>query len=318
MTPSTSSTLATESRREAMAYGLPALPSASAVSWGAVLAGAAAAAVLSLILLTLGTGLGLSSLSPWGNEGASAKTLGISTVLWVTFMQLAASVLGGYIAGRLRTKWVDTDPDEVAFRDTAHGFLAWGVATIFTAWLLSSAVTSLVSGGVQAGAQVAGGAAQGATAAAGGAAAAAGGEAAKSGGESSGPMGYFVDSLFRSPKGPARNANASQEQSTAEVTRIFTNAAASGKLPEEDSRYVAQVVSQRTGMSQQDAEKRVNDTFSQMQAKKQQAEQAAKEAADKARKASAAASLWLFISLLIGAFVASYAATYGGRQRDIV
>ena len=267
----------------------------SAVSWAAVFAGAAAACVLSLILMILGTGLGLSALSPWGNEGASAKTLGIGTGVWVIFMQLAASVLGGYIAGRLRTKWVSLHTEEVAFRDTAHGFLAWAVATLFTAALLTSTVGAIVSGGVKAGAQVAGGAASAAT----GAAAA-----------DAGSSNYLMDSLFRSPKGG--KSQSSPEQSTAEVGRIFANATATGKLPEEDARYAAQVVSQRTGISQQEAEKRVNDTFAQVQAKKKEAQ----EAADKARKASAAAALLLFISLLIGAFVASYAAIIGGRQRD--
>jgi hypothetical protein len=267
----------------------------TAVSWAAVFAGAAAACVLSLILVILGTGLGLSSLSPWGDDGASAKTLGIGTGVWVIFMQLAASVLGGYIAGRLRTKWVSLHTEEVAFRDTAHGFLAWAVATLLTAGFLTSTVTAIVSGGVQAGAKVAGGAASGATAAAGNAAAG---------------SDYTLDSLFRSAKGG--KSQSSPEQSTAEVGRIFANAAATGKLPEEDARYAAQVVSQRTGISQQEAEKRVNETYAQVEKKKQEA----KEAADKARKASAAAALLLFISLLIGAFVASYAAIVGGRQRD--
>ena len=308
-------TIVTESRRDPLDYGSPAgASSVSAVSWAAIFAGAAAAAALSLILLLLGTGLGLSSLSPWANEGTSGQALGIGTILWVTFMQLAASALGGYIAGRLRTKWVSLHTEEVAFRDTAHGFLAWAVATLLTAGVLTSAITTIVGGGVRAGAQVAGGAASAAGMAAAGGAAAAGGEAAKSGGDG-GPMAYFVDSLFRNPKAKP-NPNASPEAATAEVTRIFTNAAASGKLPEEDSRYVSQLVAQRAGVSQQEAEKRVNDTFNQMQAKKKEAETAAREAADKARKASAAGALWLFISLLIGAFVASFFATWGGRHRD--
>ena len=313
-----SATLAAESRRGSLAFDPAGTSSPSAVSWAAIFAGAAAAAALSLILVVLGTGLGLSSLSPWANEGASAKTLGIGTAVWVTFMQLAASALGGYLAGRLRTKWVDAQLDEISFRDTAHGFLAWAVATLATAALLSSAITSIVSSGVQAGASLAGGAAKAVTAGAAAGAASSGTEAAKSGGESSdgGPMSYFVDSLFRNPKAARSAAGNSPEASSAEVTRIFTNAAAAGKLPEDDARYVAQVVASRTGVSQQEAEKRVNDTFAQMQAKKQQAETAAREAADKARKASAMASLWLFISLLIGAFIASLCAVYGGRLRD--
>jgi hypothetical protein len=308
------STLATDPRRDPLIYDTPtgAVPSGpTAVSWPAVFAGAAAAAALSFILLLLGTGLGLSSLSPWANEGASGQALGIGTFVWVIFMQLAASALGGYIAGRLRTKWVALHTEEVGFRDTAHGFLAWAVATLVTAWLAASTASAIISGGVQAGAQIAGGAASTASAAAASGAAAAGTDAAKS--SDSGPMGYLVDSMFRGPKA---KPPASNEEATGEVTRIFTNAAVSGKLPEEDARYAAQVVAQRTGVSQPEAEKRVNETFTQVQAKKQEAETKAREAADAARKASAMAALALFISLLIGAFVASYAAIIGGRQRD--
>src|SRR4029450_7423713 len=128
----------------------------SAVAWSAIVAGAAGAAALSLILLILGVGLGLSSVSPWSGRGISAPTFGVSTILWVTFTQLAASALGGYAAGRLRTRWTGTHTDEVYFRDTAHGFLAWALATLVTAATLTSAIGSLGSGGVQAGAAGAG------------------------------------------------------------------------------------------------------------------------------------------------------------------
>src|SRR5665811_85319 len=151
---------------------------ASAVSWGAIVAGAGAAAALSLILLMLGVGLGLSSVSPWVYYGASAATFGVSTILWVTLTQLLACAMGGYLAGRLRTKWIAVHTDEVYFRDTAHGFLAWAVASLATAALLTSVIGSIVSGGIQAGASVAGPG------------------MAKSD-SNSGPMGYFVDSLFR-------------------------------------------------------------------------------------------------------------------------
>ena len=303
---------------------------ASAVSWGAIVAGAAAAAALSLILLMLGIGLGLSSVSPWAHYGVSAATFGVSAILWVTLTQLLASGLGGYLAGRLRTRWVGAHVDEVYFRDTAHGFLAWAVAALASAALLTSVIGSIVSGGVQAGASVAGGVAGTATAAAAGGAAAAGSEMAKSD-SVSGPMGYFVDSLFRkdmnaaaAASAPAANgamagvvaAEPATAASASEVARIFMNTIRTGTLPAEDVRYVGQVVAQRTGLTQQDAEKRVSETYARMQAKLRDAETAARDAADKARKASAYAALWLFISLLIGAFVASLAATYGGRQRD--
>src|ERR1017187_5371815 len=76
-----------------------------AVSWGAIGSGPAAAAALSLIMLMLGIGLGLSSVSPWAHGGVSATTFGVSAILWVTLTQLVASGMGGYLAGRLRTKW---------------------------------------------------------------------------------------------------------------------------------------------------------------------------------------------------------------------
>ena len=291
---------------------------ASVVSWGAILAGAAAAAALSLILLLLGTGLGLSSVSPWVHDGVSATTLSVSTILWVTLTQLVASGMGGYLAGRLRSKWVAVHTDEVYFRDTAHGFLAWAVASLATAALLTSVIGSIVSGGIQAGASVAGSGA-----------AAAGSEMAKSGSDG-GSMGYFVDSLFRkdmnaaaaasAPSGGGATSGGTAEQATAassaEVARIFINTIRTGTLPAEDVRYVGQVVAQRTGLPQQDAEKRVIDTYARLQAKLRDAETAARGAADKGRKASAYAALWFFVSLLTGAFVASLMATFGGRHRD--
>jgi MFS family permease len=114
--------------------------SEGAVSWGAVIAGAVGAAALSLVLFLLGTGLGLAAVSPWSREGISGTTAGVSTIIWITVVQLLASALGGYLAGRLRTRWVTVHTNEVFFRDTAHGFLAWAVATLLMATLLSSAI----------------------------------------------------------------------------------------------------------------------------------------------------------------------------------
>ena len=296
---------------------------ASAVSWAAIAAGAAAAASLSLILLILGVGLGLSSVSPWARDGISAGTFGVSTILWLTLTQLFAAAMGGYLAGRLRTRWTEVHTDEIYFRDTAHGFLAWAVATLATAALLTSVIGSILGTGAQAGATVASGAVGAATSMTGGAGAA----ARMSQGGDGGAMGYLVDSLFRRepvaagnmPSGAAGVGDTVERSSShdaAEVSRIFMNVGRTEALPPEDIRYVGQVVAQRTGLSQQDAEKRVTDGYARAQTKLRDAETAARNAADKARKASAYGALWLFVSLLIGAFVASLAATYGGRRRD--
>ncbi len=290
----------------------------SAVSWGAILAGGAAAAALSLVLLILGTGLGLAAVSPWDFEGVSATTFGVTTIIWITLTQLLASGLGGYLAGRLRTKWADAFGDEVYFRDTAHGFLAWCVASLATAAVLTSVVGSIASGGLQAGAAVAGQVASTATTtAAAGAAGATGANAQGMGAaENGGPMAYFVDSLFRSSE-DARFQAEQTAPNAAEVTRIFANAIRAGSLPEDDVRYVGRVIAERTDLSQSEAEQRVRDTFTRVQTTLRETEQAAKAAADEAREASAYAALWLVVSLLVGAFVASLLATIGGRQRDL-
>jgi hypothetical protein len=271
----------------------------SAVSWGAVLAGAAGAAALSLILLILGVGLGLSALSPWARDGVSASTFGVGTILWVTLTQVAASGMGGYLAGRLRTRWADTAGDEIYFRDTAHGFLAWAVASLATAAVLGSAIGGIVGTGARAGVTGAAGAAS-----------------AVPGSSATDVMNYHADALFR--RDPAAAAPTTADAPPlAEVGRIFAASGRAATLPPDDMRYLGQLVAQRTGLSQADAERRVTDGWNHLQTALNDAQARARDAADTARKGSAYASLWLFISLLAGAFVASLCATWGGSRRDL-
>lgn len=313
----------------------------SGVSWGAILAGAFAAAALSFILVILGFGLGFSSVSPWSGNGLSAQTIGYSTIGWITFTQIAASAIGGYIAGRLRVKWANVHTEEVYFRDTAHGFLAWAVASLATAALLSSAIGSVLSGGAKVASSA--GAAVVATGTVGAATMAPDANGSNAAGTAD-MSGYFIDSLFR-PATPASSAPAASTGAPAapaadttpgvapladgrdnsvtpgqraEVMRIFANALRTGALPDADKSYLAQLVARRTGMSQADAEKRVSDKFTTYKQNIDDAATKAKTAADTARKAAAYGSLWMFVALLCGAFIASFTATYGGRLRDRV
>jgi hypothetical protein len=259
---------------------------ASGVSWAAVVAGAFVAAALSLMLLALGTGIGFSAVSPWANSGVSAPTVSTGAIIWLVLMQIIASSVGGYLAGRLRTKWVNVHTHEVYFRDTAHGFLVWAVGLVIAAAFLTSATTSMVGGAARARVMTAERS-----------------DAVQSQ-ESFGPAAYFVELLLR-PSGPASNQdNASLR---AEVGVVLANGIREGGIPPTDKRYLAQVVAARSGASEPDAEKRVDDVFAQAQ-----------QAADKARKAFAHAMYWTFLALLVGAFCASFAATIGGKQRDHV
>ena len=301
-----------------------------AVSWGAILAGATSAAALSLILLILGVGLGLSSVSPWSTSGVTSTTFGVGTIAWITFVQLAASGMGGYLAGRLRVRWVAVHADETYFRDTAHGFLAWGVATLVSATMLASTVGSIVGGATQASASAASSVVGAASTTLSSAAAASGRSEGTAKADASGGLDYWIDSLFRrstiadssavttnTASATAVSTREGGMPATAEAARIVATSVANGTLAPEDASYLAQLVSQRTGLSQSEAQARVAQTFSGLQRKLQDAKDTTQKNAEAARKASAYASLWLFVSLLVGAFVASFAATFGGRQRDM-
>jgi hypothetical protein len=274
---------------------------ASGVSWAAVIAGAFVAAAFSLALVALGAGIGLVSVSPWSSNNPSVTTFGVLAAAWFIAVQLFASGVGGYLAGRLRTRWARVHTDEVFFRDTAHGLLVWAVGAVIAATLLAWAASSAASGA----ARLAGAA----TEAVGSATGQAAGQAASTVGD---PTAYFSDMLWRSD----HPAQGDQAAATAEAGRIMSRALYNGDLPAADKTYLAQLVASRTGMSQPDAEKRVTDVFTQAKNAKEQAAQKAKEAADAARKTGVYVALWAFISLLVGAFSASYMATVGGRQRD--
>jgi hypothetical protein len=272
----------------------------SAVSWGAIAAGAVGAAALALLLIAFGAGLGLSAVSPWSDSGVSASTFKTGTGIYLVIVAVMSSAVGGYLAARLRSKWVGVHSHEVFFRDTAHGFIAWAFATLLSASALASATAYLANG----------------------AAAGLGGVASQAS-RSVDPADIYVDKLFRtnaaaqpasSPASspgagntnPATPGGANPNQSRAEILRLWTASFHDTQdLSAADKSYVAQIVAARTGMSQADAEKRVNDVIAE-----------AKTAADNARKGAAKLSFWLTAAMLFGAFAASLAAVEGGSLRD--
>jgi hypothetical protein len=275
----------------------PVESSKSAITWGPIFGGAAAAIGVTLILLLLGSGVGLTMVSPWSGQSSSLGTVGVTAAIWLVVVQWLSSGLGGYITGRLRTKWAAVHTDEVFFRDTAHGFISWALATIFVAGFLASSLTSLAGAGAQA---------------VGSAATAAGTAAASS---TSSPVdlstAYFTDALLRPER--ARAAAATNDAAaTTEISRILLNGAAAGQIPDDDKAYLATIVAARTGLSEADARTRVDTVLKRIG----EAKAAAQKAADEARKAASTTALLGSLSLLIGAFIASAAAAFGGSQRD--
>jgi hypothetical protein len=270
------------------------------VSWPAIAAGAVAAAALALLLIAFGAGLGLSAVSPWSGTGVAASTFKVGTGIYLVIVAVMSSAVGGYLAARLRTRWVDAHTHEIFFRDTAHGFLVWAFATLLSASVLGPVTAYLANG-----------------------TAAVLGSPTSQAHQSVNPAEIYVDKLFRTnvpvqPAAAPANAaaaapakipaseNSNLDESRAEILRLWTVSFRDHQdLSAADRTYVAQVVAARTGMSQTDAEKRVNNVIAE-----------AKTDADNARKGAAKLSFWLTAAMLFGAFAASLAAVEGGSLRD--
>jgi hypothetical protein len=254
------------------------------VAWAAISAGAVAAAALTLVLVAFGAGLGLSAISPWSDSGVSASTFKVGTGIYLCVVAVMSSAVGGFLAARLRIKVVGMPSNEVFFRDTAHGFLAWAFATLISATALVSTTSYLANGAV---AGLAGMSAQA--------------------GSAADPVQLYADKLFRhAAPGQAGTPQHNDAQVTAEVARLWkADFAANADLPSADRTYVAQMVAAHTGLSQADAQKRVDEIVAE-----------AKSDADQARRAAAHLSFWVTAALLFGAFAASLAAAEGGVFRD--
>lgn len=201
-----------------VAATVPAESPVSAISWAAIIAGAFAMAAISLILLALGAGLGFASISPWSNSNPSATTFGVAAAVWLIVIQWLSAAFGGYLTGRLRTKWVSVPSDEIYFRDTAHGFLAWAVAAVITAAVLASAASDLVGGVGRV--VVAAPSAQGAS-----------NLAAQSAATALDPTAYLVNELFRSDH---PDVNASNQIAAAEARPIIVRGLGEGDIPAAD------------------------------------------------------------------------------------
>jgi hypothetical protein len=277
---------------------------ASFVEWGAVLAGAVLAAAISFVLLTFGTAIGLSATSPWPNSGASAKVIASIAVFWAMAQQIGAFMAGGYVAGRMRSRWHEAG-HEVEFRDGLHGGLVWAVGVVIGGALFLSTAGSVA----KTGAEVAGGA------------------AATAGASTNDPMDAVLDTMLRpmtvgqaAPSSPASGPAASAPATPAtprartastgddtrpEMSRILASSVANRSLTAENRAYLVQLVSQRAGISQQEAERRVDQAFT-----------AAREAADRARRSAVLTGFVAAASLVFSLGAAWWAALRGGHHRD--
>ena len=266
----------------------------SFVEWGAVLAGGAMSAALSFTLLTFASAVGLSFISPWTDAGVSTKVIASLAIFWVLAQQIGSAIVGGYIAGRMRSRFGESSADEVEFRDGLHGGLVWAVGVVISAALALFVAGAIAKTGTEAAGRVV--------------------AATTSNSEI---IAYQTDLLFRKvangPSAPAsqnsQNTNALTTEQRAEISRLVGRSVATGHLADADRTYLGNVVAERTGLPQSDAEKRVNDVFA-------ETSRALKEAADKARVGAILTGFVTAAGLLIALGAAWWAAQRGGHHRD--
>ena len=276
-------------------------------SWSAAIAGAFAATAVTFIIAALGTGIGLPFTSPY-SSGLSPTGLTVAAAVWLVMAEAIGFATGGYLAGRLRSPAHDVVIGERTFRDAAQGFMVWAIGVVATA----SIAGALGLYAASTTARVAAGLASNATPA----------SRDQSTAASNPVTGYYVDALLR----PAPNAAATaggppatvgvagaqaggNAEIRAEVARIINHSIQQGRLDDSDKAYLVQLVSARTGLSPDEAQRRVSDT-------EIKAREAAKDVTDKAAKTGSYLAFWTFMALLFGAAAATLAGMVGGQLRD--
>ena len=300
MAPVTTSTIATPGE----------LPGGRYLEWGPIFVGTLGALAMLVVLMTFGAALGLSVASAQPYAGLSAKTLAILGGLYSALVHVASFAAGGYLAGRMRTPWVTSDQEERNFRDGGYGFAVWALGVVLGAALALSGIAGAVKAATEATTAIA----------AAGTAGAAANPAAGQALASMQPTDYAVDRLLApnpAANAPAAGAPAAGPQApradlAGPIARTFAANRQNPQLAAADRATLAPLVRQRTGLSQADAEKRVDDAFAELKA----AEQKARDAADAARKATLLAAFVAAATLAIGAAAACAGSALGARHRD--
>jgi hypothetical protein len=250
------------------------------VEWAPILAGAVAASAISFVLFTAGAAIGLSLLSPYPSQSYGTWAATVSA-FWAIFVPIVSFLVGGYLAGRMRAAW-SANQEEVQFRDGVHGLLVWATSVVIGALLAFLAA---------------------------GTAAQVGGELGKAAIYDRGALvASSVDTLLRPAPGlaaPPQPAGQTAPDNRDEITRVLVSSTADGTLDTGDRDYLAQIVANRTGLTPDAAQKRVEEVYAN-----------ALEAVETARKAAVAAGLATATALLLGLAAAWYAAQRGGHQRD--
>jgi hypothetical protein len=267
----------------------------SYIDWPAIIAGTVLATAISFVLMTFGSAIGLTLTSAYEGRGMTLFWFAIAAALWMLWVQISSFMAGGYLTGRMRRRNYDATEYESDIRDGSHGLIMWAVCVLLGALIAFSGISAVVATATGAASTVAAGAAAGAA-----------GNADEMLGEGD---SLLVDRLLRSTNATAQPTTADNR---GEVGRIIAGALEDDELADADRQYLASIVAARSGLTQEEAQARVDETWSQAQ----QARAVAEEAAETARRVGLIAAFLTAASLFASAIGAYFGATLGGNHRD--
>jgi hypothetical protein len=263
----------------------------SRISWGAVLAGAVVAVATTLLLSLLGASMGAGLSADLANYGTGAA-------IWEIINLALSMAFGGYVAARLSGTHSHVDAE-------LHGITVWGVAVLLGSVLLAQAASGLI-GMVWQGAgsvvsQVVGGA-----------------------GAISGVLPpeaspqAMIDRLQQSLGNSGDPTTMSHEQISAEMAALVRRSVVNGNLSESDRNRLVALVAAQSGVTKEEAARRVTAMENDAKTSLAQTEQKARAAADEVARTAATAARALFTALVLGLLAALVGAWIGTRHKRVL
>ncbi len=268
------------------------------ISWAAIFGGVILVVTVQLLLSLLGAGVGLGTVDTNAGTTPGASSLGIGAGLWWLISSIIALGFGGYVAAWLAGI-------ELRWDGILHGLITWGIATLMTVYLLSSAIGGVVGGGASM---------------LGGLTSTVGSGIKDAAQPVAQAAGVTPDMLQQQAQAYLKPVNVdpatmSPEDAQKEVvTNLATYAKGGPDAAAAKDRVIAISAAQQH-VSRDQAAKQFDDAQAKLQQERAKAVQTAKDAADATASAAARTSFGAFGTLLIGAIAAAVGGSLAIQRR---
>ena len=268
------------------------------ISWAAIFGGVILVVAVQLLLSMLGAGIGLGTVNVNAGSTPNASSLGMSAGLWWLISSVISLAFGGYVAAWLAGI-------ELRWDGMLHGLITWGIATLLTIYLLSSAVGSIIGGGFSALGSVTSAAGSGIK------------DAAQPLAQASGVSPDMVQQqaqAYLKPADPDPATMTPQDAQKQVATDLVTYAKGGQDAPAAKAHIIAIMAAQQH-ISQDDAGKQFDANEAKVKQTKDEAIQTAKNAADESASAASKTAFAGFGDLLLGAIAAAIGGSLAVQRR---